>query len=204
MFTIHKSFTFLGAALLGAVLGTTALNAACPLFAPCNDDCCPPARGGLWSRPAQPPYDRPFPLGQVSDAFNESQQANAEAADFILYDYEFVGETATLTPLGRNHMIQIVRRLPHVPFPIVIEMTEKTNDPKENQKRQAIDETRRINVVQWLKMFYEDDPTMDPKQLAERVVVAPDFEYQMRADECLNSYHSGMNYGSQGGSHGSW
>ena len=30
-----------------------------------------------------PAMDRPFPLGQVSDAHWETQQANAEASDFI-------------------------------------------------------------------------------------------------------------------------
>ena len=37
-----------------------------------------------------PEVDRPFPLGQVTDSFWETQQTNAEAADFVFYDHEFV------------------------------------------------------------------------------------------------------------------
>ena len=33
-------------------------------------------------------YDRPFPLGSVSDAFWETQQTNAEAADFVFYHHD--------------------------------------------------------------------------------------------------------------------
>ncbi|MDO4628625.1 MAG: hypothetical protein Q4C70_05535 [Planctomycetia bacterium] len=202
MFKMQKNHLLTGSFALLLVLGVSAVQAACPCFRngdgmrPCNNS-------GTWSRswnkPAMPPYDRPFPLGQVSDAFNETQQTNAEAADFILYDYEFVGETATLNPKGRDHMIQIARRLPHVPFPIVVEMTEKTNDVKENQHRATIDETRRANVVMWLQKFYADDPSMNPQAIAGRVVIAPDFNYQMRADEAISSFNnSSLTNGSTG------
>lgn len=170
------------------VLGASLVNAGFP----CNG--C--GNGGLFgggkSKPAMPPYDRPFPLGHVSDAFWETQQTNAEAADFILYDYEFVGNSATLNPMGRDHMTQIARRLPHVPFPIVIEMSEKTNDPEENRELIQIDETRRANVVMWLQKFYADDPTMDPEQIANRVVIAPDFVYQVNSQQAVHDFRAAM------------
>src|SRR5262245_33156917 len=50
--------------------------------------------------------DRPFPIGAVTDRFWETQQTNAEAADFIFYDHEFVGDTAQLTPLAKRHLEQ--------------------------------------------------------------------------------------------------
>src|SRR5262245_23550989 len=52
------------------------------------------------------PYDRPFPLGAVTDTFWETQQTNAEAADFIFHDHEFVGETAQLGPACKRHLEQ--------------------------------------------------------------------------------------------------
>src|SRR5204862_7308889 len=60
--------------------------------------------------------DRPFPLGQVSDSFWETQQTNAEAADFIFYDHEFRGNTAELSPGAKKHLMQVALRLEHVPF----------------------------------------------------------------------------------------
>lgn len=201
MITIRKTKITLALLALLLMLGTSSLYAGCP----CNNNglCGNGCRSRGWNKPAFPPYDRPFPLGQVSDAFNETQQTNAEAADFILYEYEFVGDTANLNPKGRDHMTQIARRLPHVPFPIVVEMTEKTNDPKENQFLLTIDETRRANVVRWLQKFYADDPTMDPNQIAGRVVIAPDFNYQTNASDAMSGYESSRGYGGFGGGIGS-
>src|SRR5687767_9698199 len=90
-----------------------------------GDDC----NGGPGSRRSYrgPGADRPFPLGQVTDAHWETQQTNAEAADFIFYDHEFRMDTRTrtdtaeLTPGGKKHLQQIALRLEHTPFPVVIE-----------------------------------------------------------------------------------
>ncbi|MBQ9456307.1 MAG: hypothetical protein Q4A17_12710 [Thermoguttaceae bacterium] len=184
---------WISSVLMLVVLGASLANAACPCFdGGCGNNGC---FGSNRAKPAMPPYDRPFPLGHVSDAFWETQQTNAEAADFILYDYEFVETSATLTPMGRDHMTQIARRLPHVPFPIVIEMSEKTNDPKENRDLIQIDETRRANVVMWLQKFYADDPTMDPEQIANRVVIAPDFVYQVNAERAAHDFNNAMRAG---------
>lgn len=181
------------------VLGVSIVNAGFP----CNGNCGNGGFCGLGKgKPPMPPYDRPFPLGQVSDAFWETQQTNAEAADFILYDYEFVGTTAMLNPMGREHMTQIARRLPHVPFPIVIEMSEKTNDPQENRDLMQIDETRRANVVMWLQKFYADDPTMDPEQIANRVVIAPDFAYQVNSSQAARNFSNATRPESSHGAYG--
>jgi len=191
MFGIQKKHWMFTVFTLLVVLGVSSVDAACPCRDNCRDGCClSDLFGGRKAKPPMPPYDRPFPLGQVSDAFWETQQTNAEAADFIMYDYEFVETSAILNPLGREHMTQIARRLPQVPFPIVIEMSEKTNDPKENRERLQIDETRRANVVMWLQKFYADDPTMDPEQIANRVVIAPDFEYQVNAEQAARNFRS--------------
>jgi len=70
-----------------------------------------------------PGFDRPFPLGQVSDAFWETQQTNAEAADFIFFDHDFRGDTPALTPAATNKLEQMALRLEHVPFPVIVEQS---------------------------------------------------------------------------------
>ncbi len=152
-------------------------------------------RGG----PAMPPYDRPFPLGQVTDAHTDTQQTNAEAFKFIMYDHEFreAENTAglvntTLTPDGKKHLTQIAVRLPQVPFPVVI---EESDDP-------TINELRRTNVVRWLCAFHQlsdDDPRRETIQ--GRVVIAPAIEDGLRADEAISAGFNVMNnsYGGFGG-----
>jgi hypothetical protein len=71
-----------------------------------------------------PPYDYPFPLGQVSDSIWETQQTNAEAADFIFFDHEFEGSTANLAPAAKRKLESVALRLEHVPFPITIEQSQ--------------------------------------------------------------------------------
>lgn len=144
-----------------------------------------------------PPYDRPFPLGQVTDAHWETQQTNAEAADFILYDHEFIGNTAKLTPKGQKHLVQMAVRLEHVPFPIVIEQSPDGKYPQ-------LDAQRRQAVIQYLvAMGYEKE------RIENRVVIAPAFAEGLRAIEGEAAYYStfqgqfyggtGRRYGGRGG-----
>jgi hypothetical protein len=95
-----------------------------------------------------PPYDRPFPLGQVTDSFWETQQTNAEASDFVFYDHEFEGETARLTPAGQKHLLQVALRFRQVPFPIVVEQSPQNRRPElDGRRRQAIvDELTQLGV----------------------------------------------------------
>src|ERR1041384_4859886 len=89
------------AALLAA---TVLLSSGC-----CLDGVC--GRGGGHGENDGPAYDRPFPLGQVTDSFWETQQTNAEGADFIFFDHEFKGNTAELAPGAKKHLQQIALRL---------------------------------------------------------------------------------------------
>lgn len=113
---------------------------------------CEP-NGGLGGKltgnpPFGPPHDRPFPLGAVTDAHWETQQTNAEAADFIFYDHEFVGETARFTPAAKRHLEEVALRLEHVPFPVVIERSEHDSNPELDRARQrmVIEQLARIGV----------------------------------------------------------
>ena len=124
----------------------------------------------------QPPHDPPFPLGQVSDSHWETQQTNAEAADFIFYDHEFVGETAKLTPAARKHVEQVALRMAHVPFPVVIEEIEDEANPE-------LDRRRREAIIGHLTQIGVQMP-------AERVVIGPAFPPGLSAIEGESAYYS--------------
>ena len=106
-----------------------------------------------------PPYDRPFPFGQVTDAHWDTQMTNAQASSFIFYDHEFIGDTAKLNVLGQKHLVQVAIRLRHVPFPVVIEETP-------NHKNTQLDAARRRAI---LDRFAE----LGLHDCDARVVIAP-------------------------------
>jgi hypothetical protein len=133
-----------------------------------------------------PVYDRPFPLGQVTDAHWETMQTNAEAADFIFYDHEFVGETADLTPLGRKHLLSVALRLEHVPFPVVVEESPRGENPQ-------LDEARRQTVVNQLVQL-----GLNREMVEARVVVSPAFTEGLSAIEGEAAYYSTLLDGQYG------
>ena len=127
--------------------------------------------------------DRPFPLGQVSDSFWETQQTNAEAADFIFYDHEFKGNTAELSPGAKKHLMQVALRLEHVPFPVVIEESPGTHSPAETQRRQELDQARRQTIVEQLAR-------LGVGNIEDRVIVANAFPEGYTAIESEGSYYN--------------
>ncbi len=136
------------------------------------------------SRSGQPPYDRPFPLGQVTDSIWETQETNAEAADFIFYDHEFRGDTAELGPGAKRHLESVALRMEHVPFPIVIEQSMFDAKPK-------LDQVRRKKIVEELARLGVPDS-------AGRVVVAPAFAEGVTAIEAESAYSSVISGSSSG------
>jgi hypothetical protein len=158
--------------------GCLLLAAGCLLLSGC--ECCPGWLGGRRAgvpheQRVGPPYDRPFPLGQVTDAHWETQQTNAEAAKFILYDHEFVGDTAKLTPKGEKHLVQIALRLDHVPFPVVVEQSPEGRYPQR-------DVQRRQSVIRYLR-------ALGLERFENRVVVAPAFAPGLSAVEGEAAYY---------------
>jgi hypothetical protein len=153
--------------------------------------------GGLGSRRGEngPGYDRPFPLGQVTDAHWETMQTNAEAADFIFYDHEFVGDTAELAPGGKDHLMQVALRLEHVPFPVVVERSPHNARPQ-------LDKLRRVTIFEQLARLGSDD-------VEDRVIIAPAFAEGFTAIEGEQAYRqtignsfgggAGRRFGGQGG-----
>lgn len=138
-------------------------------------------------RTASPPTDRPFPLGQVTDSFWETQQTNAEAADFVFYDHEFERDTANLAPGAKKKLMSVALRLEHVPFPVVIEESPHgAHRERDVQRRQVVvEQLARLGV-----------PDAD-----KRVVVAPAFAEGITAVEGERAYYSTLynSYGAGGG-----
>jgi hypothetical protein len=128
-----------------------------------------------------PEHDRPFPLGAVTDAFWETQQTNAEAADFVFYDHEFVGNEADLTPGAKKKLMQVALRLEHVPFPIAIEQSQ-------HNRRPQLDALRRRTVVEQLARIGVEDAE-------RRVVIAPNFAEGFSASEGESAYYRGLGSG---------
>lgn len=172
----RAAWTFLGGACL--------LSAGC--FHHAVDDC---GAGGLGGRRGGPPYDRPFPLGAVTDSHWETQQTNAEAADFIFYDHEFVGETAQLAPGGKKHLEEIVLRLEHVPFPVAVEQSPYNAKPE-------LDQQRRQTIVEQLARLGVPDSE-------GRVVIASAFAEGVTGIEAERAYYNAISnqfgYGFGGG-----
>ncbi len=86
-------------------------------------------------------------------------QTNAEAADFVFYRNEFAAGTAELTPVGRDHLLEVAARMPGTPFPVLIERSEHNAQPE-------LDALRREMVVRLLVRLGNPDAS-------ERTFVSP-------------------------------
>jgi hypothetical protein len=129
--------------------------------------------GGSYGGPGA---DRPFPIGQVTDSHWETQQTNAEAADFIFFDHEFRGNTAQLSPGAKKHLEQVALRLEHVPFPVVVEESLHNARPELDQARKQtiIEQLARLGVT----------------NVEERVIVANAFPEGYTGIESEGSYYN--------------
>jgi hypothetical protein len=151
-----------------------------------GDDCGDGSGGGgLFGRRSYrgPGADRPFPVGQVSDSFWETQETNAEAADFIFYDHEFRGNTAELSPGAKKHLMQVALRLEHVPFPVVIEESPGTHSPADTAFRRELDQARRQTIVEQLAR-------LGVGNIEERVIIANAFPEGYTGIESEGSYYN--------------
>ena len=146
----------------------------------CWDSLCNRGGGGGGRGAEQgPPYDRPFPLGQVTDSFWEAQQTNAEAADFVFFDHEFKGNTAELAPGTKPKLEQVALRLEHVPFPVVIEQSV-------NNKRPQLDQARKKTIIEQLAR-------LGVVNAEKRVVIAPAMAEGFTAVEGEAAYYRTLN-----------
>ncbi len=126
------------------------------------------------ARPS-PPFDRPFPLGQVTDAHWDTQMTNAQASSFVFYDHEFIGDSTKLNVAGQKHLVQVAIRLKHVPFPVVIEETP-------NHKNPRLDAARRQLILDRLG-------ELGLHELECRVIIAPAIAEGLLGPEAEQVYH---------------
>ncbi|MFX6790225.1 hypothetical protein ABTH34_20090, partial [Acinetobacter baumannii] len=75
--------------------------------------CCGIGHGALLGRlfPRSLAIPDELPVGAVQRASFHQMETNAEAADFILYQMDFVGQTAELTPDGKDKINEIGARM---------------------------------------------------------------------------------------------
>jgi hypothetical protein len=90
-----------------------------------------------------PPGAQPAPLGTYVHRFQDVQAAKAEADDFVIYKYEWRPNSPVLSPFGMYHINEIIKRLPFVPFPVMIQVNEVDGQ---------LNEARRCAIVQALTM----------------------------------------------------
>ena len=160
----------------------------------CQSGRCRTAGGGKHKSYPGSQMDRPFPQGQVTDAHWQTQQTNAEAADFIFFDHEFRYDTlrhvdtAELGPKAKKHLEMVALRLEHVPFPIVIEQSEHNARPE-------LDQQRRRTVVEQLNR-------LGVQNADERVVVANSFAQGFTSIEAERAYTTILGGGLGGGGGG--
>lgn len=90
-----------------------------------------------------PPGAQPAPNGTYVRRVQEVQAAKAEADDFVVYKYEWYLGGCELGPFGKYHLNEMIKRLPFVPFPILIQA--HTLDGQLNEQR-------RCHIVQALAL----------------------------------------------------
>lgn len=68
-----------------------------------------------------PPLHLAAPNGTSVNSWFAGQAAAAEQDDFVIYLHEWYEGGTLLGPYGRYHLTEIIARLPHVPFKVVVQ-----------------------------------------------------------------------------------
>lgn len=131
-----------------------------------------------------------LPLGSTVQAWYQVMQTNAEASDFIVHLHDFEGQTAKLTPDGRDHVWEIAARMRSAPFPVIVERSENNSDPE-------LDSLRRQLVACVLSNF--GNPDAD-----QRTIVAPSYGPGYNAMQAEPTYYQYLQSGNFGGGYGTF
>ena len=141
------------------------------------------------------------PLGSISDEVWKTQEHNAEASDFVLYQHEFKLNEVRLNTAGEDHVKQIADRLANGDnFPVVIERSNTAARPDTEYKlpvhpNPELDMQRRKLIVSALARLGVPDAD-------ERVVVAPAFAEGFQSQEAMSAYGRGFMMQGGGGGFG--
>lgn len=115
-----------------------------------------------------------FPLGSINRAHYHTMETNAEATDFILHRYDFIGSTAELTPSGKDHVLEVAARMRQAPFPVLIERSLNNADPE-------LDEARREIIVRILNDLGNPDAN-------QRTIISQPYTKGLNSNEGVQSY----------------
>ncbi|HBN74527.1 MAG TPA: hypothetical protein DD473_01645 [Planctomycetaceae bacterium] len=96
------------------------------------------ANARFWSRFRNHAIPEVLPLGVVVRSHYQAMETNAEAVDFILYDRDFVLETAELTSDGKDKILEISARMRSAPFPVLVERSENNSNPELDSYRRDL------------------------------------------------------------------
>src|SRR5947208_2438608 len=91
---------------------------------------------------------QPAPAGTYINKIIQIQDSKAEMDDFVIYKHMWYMGGTQLGPLGRYQLDLIAKRLPTVPFPVVVATS----------KNDGLDESRREAIVAMLRTRGIDDP----------------------------------------------
>jgi len=135
-------------------------------------------------------YDPPKPqrtLGSINDTIWKSQEANAEASKYVVYEHEFKLNTPQLNDGGENHLMMIAARLQRgQEAPVVVEQSTMGIDPASEYQYPVnpdpeLDVRRRQVVVTALTR-------LGVKDAEDRVVISPAFAAGSKATEDERAY----------------
>lgn len=121
-----------------------------------------------------------YPLGSVFRAHMHTEQTNAEATDFVFNLVHFTGETAHLTPDGKDHLMEVAARMRSAPFPVLIERTPNNANP-------TLDAERRVVVARYLADL--GNPDAD-----QRTIVAVPYDRGFNSFEGEADYYTNFNF----------
>jgi hypothetical protein len=112
----------------------------------CYERCggCGGCGGGVGSRLLKddiPAGAIPVLTGTYTRQIRDYQENLAEQDDFVIYEHEWLLGGTKPGPYGRYHLAQILKRLPEVPFPVLIQA----------HPDDALNEARRLMVSQFLQ-----------------------------------------------------
>lgn len=83
-----------------------------------------------WAHRKSNAIPQTLPLGSTVRSHIQVMETNGEAADFIIHQHEFVGQTPELTSDGKDHLLEVAARMRSTPFPVLIERTDNNADPE--------------------------------------------------------------------------
>ena len=131
------------------------------------------------------------PLGAISDPIWQSQEARAEASDFVIYIHEFEYEAPWLNYCGKSHVKQIAARLQYCPnLPVVIQpdmtkVDESTEFKYPIHPNPELDMKRREMIILALQ-------EMGVADAEKRVVIAPAWAEGFTATEAQQVYNQAL------------